>query len=498
MDLNYKEIVKEMMAQMEGGATYKAVSATPSATMGHGPGGLFNSPGLSRPVFSAMVLPRLGIQAMLPIRPANDFNPLHGIMTGVTSSSGSEPTGVCDDPPMSGLMKLCTHSFVFGRLSRQTKVFDLDTFGRITNRGEFTDLQLFGNPFANEANPNVPTMPGASGAANALNNEIAKALFELGVSWARDFAQLLYTGSPANNTAGGGYKEFYGFQTLVNTGYRDAENGQVCPAADSLVMTFNKQTTGNEREFVRDMTYIFRNLNYIAARTGLAPVTWVISMPFSLFYEVTEFWPCAYLSYRCVTSAVPSGSTAQNFIDAASQNQMRDAMRADLYNRVGQYLLIDGQRVPVVIDDANPETVLPGGAGFYADVYFIPMTVLGNIPVTYLEYFNYDSPSGAMEAAQILSPNGSFYTTDNGRFMWHRKPPTNFCVQLLAKMEPRLIFETPYLAGRLTNVQYAPLLHERTPFPNTGASYVGASYYVDGGRSGAAQYGPSYWSPTGR
>ena len=47
------------------------------------------------------------------------------IITGVTATSGSEPTGVCDDPPTAGLSKLCTHSFVFGRQSRQSRVFEL-------------------------------------------------------------------------------------------------------------------------------------------------------------------------------------------------------------------------------------------------------------------------------------------------------------------------------------------------------------------------------------
>src|SRR3972149_2850609 len=98
--------------------------------------------GVSQQLFSAMVLPGLGVQSILPARPSRDANPLYGILTGVTATSGSEPTGVCDDPPTVGLSKLCTHSFVFGRQSRQSRVFELDRMGLLTNRGAFTAFIL--------------------------------------------------------------------------------------------------------------------------------------------------------------------------------------------------------------------------------------------------------------------------------------------------------------------------------------------------------------------
>src|SRR3954466_1719335 len=106
---------------------------------------------------------------------------------------------------------------------------------------------------------------------------------------------------------------------------------------------------------------------------------------------------------------------------------MRDQMRGDIFNRTGQYLLIDGQQVPVILDDAITETEVGSGV-FSSSIYFVPMTVLGNTPVTYLEYLNYDSAGGAMEAARTFAPDGTFYTSDSGRFLWIKKPPTNFCV----------------------------------------------------------------------
>jgi hypothetical protein len=404
-------------------------------------------------------------------------------MTGVTATSGTEPTGVCDDPKTAGTMKLCTHSFVYGRQSRQTRVFDVDRAGQVTNRGEFMDLQLMNSPFNGTASkpPTAPTIPGYD-PSKAAQSEVAKALFELAVSWSRDFAKTIYTGSPTNNTAGGGYKEFYGFEGLVNTGYRDAETGTLCPAADSYLRSFgNALITSNAAGFVKGVTYMFRNLKYLASRAGLDPVQWIISMPYGMFYDVTEIWPIVYLTYRAL--AIQAGST--NFVMAGEAEQMRQDMRGDLQNMSGQFLLIDGQKVPVCIDDANPETE-NGDGSFTASMYFIPMTVLGGTPVTYLEYFDYDSPNGALEMAKIFAPGDTYYTTDNGRFMWHRKPPTNFCVQILAKTEPRLLLLTPYIAARLSNIKYFPLDHERSPFTES-------SYWVNGGNT--SYPAPSLYTP---
>jgi len=482
--IDYQALANALLSEQSQRVRTKAVSSTPSSIYGHGPGGLFSSPGLSRPLFSAMILPVAGLQSMLPVRSTTETNPLFGIITGVTATTGANPVGVCDDPPTSGVSKLCTHSFVFGRFSRQTRVFDIDRAGRVTNRGEFLDLTLMNNPFDRGTSANVPSAPGMNPQQMA-QNEVAKALFEFAVSWSRDFAKTLYTGNPTNNTAGGGYKEFYGLETLVNTGYRDAETGAACAAADAIVRSFGSLNVAtNAAALAKNITNIFRNLKFLANRAGLDPVKWVLTMPFGLFYEITEVWPISYMTYRA--TAIPSGST--NFVNSADVEKLRDEMRGDLYNNEGQFLLIDGQKIPVVIDSAAPE-VATGTGAYLADIYFIPLTVLGGQPVTYMEHFNYDTPGGAVEMARQFAPGDSYYTSDGGRFLWHKKPPTNFCVQVLAKTEPRLMLLTPYISARLANVQYFPVEHERSPFTDN-------YYWVNGGKTAGDAYAPSYYKPT--
>jgi hypothetical protein len=479
-------LAQALQALQLGGSTgYKAVpSSTPTTTYGHGNGGLLSAPGMSRDVINAMLLPHLGLQSLLPSYPSNEQNPLYGIVTGVTATSGSEPTGPCDDPPVAGLMKLCTQSYVFGRQSRMTRVFELDRVGLTTNRGEYSDFNLVGNPV--QDNPNVPTMPGNASPAQALNNEIAKSNFELAVAWARDFGPRLYTGNPTNNTAGGGDKYYRGLDGLINTGYRDAETGSACAAADSIVASFNSaNVASNGAGIVRAFTSIARRLRFNATEMGLMPTQWVIAMRWSAFYELTEIWPCAYLTYRCASvnsAGQPMTATVADY------NSMRDQMRGDWDNRTGQYLLIDGVKWPVVIDDAIPETALSAGA-FNSAVYFVPLTVIGGRRVTYMEYVDYTAPGGAMDMARAYAPEGAYMATDNGRFLWHKKPPTNFCVQALVKAEPRLILRTPQLAARLTNVAYTPLQHERDAF-TTGY------YFVNGGKTDRLGYGPSFFSET--
>lgn len=469
--------------------TEKAVSSTPTGTYGHGPGGLFAHPALERPIFSAMLLPRMGLQNLLPVRGSRFANPLYGIFTGVTATTGTEPTGVCDDPPTVGLSKLCEHSFVYGRMARQSRVFDIDRIGLLNDRGEHADFQFMGNPWQSATDANTPTYPGMSGPlSNVLNNEVGKALFELGVGMSRDFARDLYSGNPTNNTPGGGRAYYYGLDTLINTGYRDAITSVVCPAADSIVRSFgNLDVASNGATFVRQVTNIFRNLRYISSNAGLDPVQWAISMPWAMFYEVTEVWPCAYLTYRCTNLA--SGNTA--FVDSNDAIKLRDDMRGNVYDRTGQYLLIDGVRVPVVLDDAITELGV-GSGSFRSTMYFVPLTVMGGTPTLFMEYLDYSSPNGALGAARALAPDGSFSISDNGRFMWHKKPPTNFCVQLLVKTQPRVILTTPHLAARLTNVQYTPVQHQRDPFTD-------GTYFVNGGQTSYNGYvpnAPSYYSPT--
>lgn len=460
-------------------------SSTPGGSYGHGPGGLFSQPALNQGLYNAVITsPYSGLQFALPVRGTEQTDPLDGIITGVTATSGSEASGVCDDPAVTGLVKLCMHSYALGLFSRQTPVYNIREGTRLTSRGEHRDFQVFGDPFANgSSNPFSPTVPGATSGEMA-NTNTGKVLWAWMVAWARDFARILYTGNPANNSAGGGYKEFLGLQKLINTGYRDAVTGTACPASDSIVRDFfnqNVRTSGSS--IVTAVIETYYTLMDLASRVNLAPVRWVITMPQSMFYEITRIWPCSYLTDGCTISG-----NNTNFVDAGDQIRMRDEMRGDMANRTGQHLKIFGQNVPVIIDDAITENGL--GAGVQsASMYFVPLTVLGGQPVTFLEYIDYSSIGVPQDAAK-WAPEGTFQVTDNGRFLLTRKPPTNLCVQIAAWTEPRLKLLTPYLAARIDRIGYSRLPNLRSGFTSDSA------YFLNGGATNGSGSAPSFYSPT--
>lgn len=461
-------------------------SSTPGTFNAHGAGGLFSSPAVEQPLYSAIVTPWLGLQSLLPVRGTVKTDPLFEVVTGVTATTGSEPNGVCDDPPTAGLLKVCDAWYPLGRNSRQTSVIDVSRGRRLVNRGEHTDFVFLGSPIGMEGNPMIPTLPGTFGGAQI--SETTKRLIEFMVAWSRDFARLIYSGNTTNNTPGGGHREPFGLDIIINTGQRDAITQQLCPARDSIVRSFGNinittATADQRSSLVRLISYIMRNLQYNAATMNLAPATWAISMPFAMFYEISEMWPIAYSTYRA--NQIPTGST--HFVDSGYIEKLRDGMRGDLINRTGQYLLIDGQQIPVVIDDAITETTLANGA-VSAGMYIVPMTILGNVPATFLDYLDYDMAEVVPDAAPV-APSDMLFTSDSGRFLMHKKPLNNWCAQLLALTEWRTVCVVPQLAARITNIAYSPLIHERSGFTDSG-------YHADGGKTTRIETVPSYWSPS--
>src|SRR5512135_524026 len=477
-DIDYKQLAQELVA------TFKAPSGTPGNVQSHGAGGLLSPFGLSREIVNAMMLPGTGLINQLPLEMSNEQSPLFGILTGVTASSGSEASSRCDDPPSAGLLKLCTHSYVWGWFGRTSTEMRLDQFGEVVNRGEFLDHTLIGDPFAGpQVNDTGALVPG--GTADFLRAGYKKAMFEVATALLRDQAQDIYTGSPVNNT-GEGRQYYRGLDVLINTGYADAITGVACAAADSIVESFGSlavETNGGA--LVSRIASIMRRLNIIAAMTGMAPCEWVICMRPALFYQISEVWPCAYMTYRCQSAGTFDASN-NSITNTADLIKMRDEMRGDLYQRTGQYLLIDGVKVRVILDDGIAETNL-AGSSFRSDMYFVPLLARGRA-VTRMQYFSFDGPYAAMQAAQSLGYQSYYATTGGGRYLWHSQPPLNLCIKVVGWTKPRLILETPYLAARLTQLMYTPIAHERDWNPSN------SSFFTDGGRTTYAGYG-SFYTP---
>jgi len=470
--------LQQIQAEKYGVGYKHDASGTPTAGYLHGPGGVLSWPGVDQSVFHTVVGNR-GILGQIPTKSSVFENPTFEVLTGVQADSGSEKSGVCDNAPYGGLKKVCMLTSVFGRYERATREIEINRIGRRNDRADPMDLTLIGSPIHQTGifatGPQSPAAP-----ADLLTREVSNLFWERNISMHRLLSQQLWAGNPANNAAAGGYKEMTGFQVLIATGHIDALTQQACPSIDSDVKNFGYQridVAGGGTAIVTALTAMYHYVKDLAERTGVLPVRWVFAMRPQLFYELTNVWPCSYLTYRCQLAG-----NQQLTIDGAEQIRMRDELRA------GKFLMVDGERIEVVVDDGIPELDgnssggnFPAGC-FASDIYLLPMSVIGGQASTYLEYFDQSNE----QIAGIMGDRLVLGRTEGAFLTWPRQ--TNQCVVWQTKVEPRLVVRTPWLAGRLQNVVYCPAQHEREPFPTD-------PYFVDGGLT--TRPGPSLWAPWG-
>lgn len=431
--------------------SFKDAGTTAGAQL-HGPGGLLGTPGLNRTIVNATIMPR-GLAGRLPVRKSVDTNAIYPILTGLTASTGAEPTAACADWPMVGQFKACHQVLPFGQQGRQSQVLNVKYAGQITNRGEFRDNVLLGQPVSNEV------APGPINWQRALQTEYEKKIAELFAGYHRDYARNVYGANPANTSASAGYQEFIGLDKQINTGKRDAISGIACPAIDSLVIDMNGASINTDGAAVyATIANAVNNLERLAEQLGME-VEFAIAIRFGAWQVLSSVWPCVYATTGCGVNTI---IRTQSLEEAT---RMRDDMRN------GRYLMIEGKRYEVIVDDAIAETV-PGAPGTYeSDIYFVPLRVNGQ-PSLYWEYF--DMNAEAIAAANRMAPGNYFSTLDDGRFLFVRNSPTHTCVNVEIIERPRLVLLTPFLAARFQNLRYTYAIHERDAIP-------GEPYFVNGG-----------------
>lgn len=448
----------------------------------HGYGSLFNTPGVDPGVMSTYIGPR-GIEEFLEsrghVQRSQYLNPLQGILTGQTASSGEEPDGPCDeDVPIPGDLKMCYVTWPFGEFTMKTKPFRVDSAGELINRSEPLDLRLLNNPFGESANvaPGLPTQ-------DLFRNRLAKAVVELTNDFKRRYARVIYTGAPASAsyvTDGVLGSTFNGLDRIVNTGYQSSITGDACDALDSIIVNragANIQSTPGTT--VQTYVETYRQVAKLAEDIGADDVEWAFVMRYQKFLALTQVWPCAYETYRCF-NASPSGSSIVVDVSASEQNAMRQQMRD------GQYLLIDGKRVPVITDSTLIELNI-GSGNFQSDTYLLPIrsATLGG-QLLYMDYFNYRGPFGMQAIIDDLGPQDEYRVSADGRFALFFMGGTAFCKQVMVRTRKRIILRAPFLAAKIEDERYAVYAHEREWQPGT-------SFFQDGGNTSFA--GTSFESP---
>ena len=457
-------------------AAYKASGANPG-TAPTGPNGLFNTPGLD-PAITTTYIPPVGVEGYLEsaghVRTSQYTNPVFGIITGQSASTGSEPTAPCDENvPVAGSLRLCQQVWPFGEMTMKSQVIRMDNQGELINSGSPVGSSLINNPFNTEQASQLSQQTPES----MFRSTVAKLTTELANDFKRRYAGMVWTGNPTNTSgSSGGYIEFSGLNKIINTGYQDAISGTSCNAADSLVLNYgNAIVQNNALTIVRNFVEATRDRRLLAEQIQFGPVVHAWVMRRQLFLALTEVWPCAYYTYRCYAVSPTGNATA--FVDTNTQVAMRDAMRA------GQYLLIDGTQVPVIIDNTMEELNV-GAGNFQSSAYLMPLAAPGQFGDTggmlsYMEYFDYRGPFGMQSSLGTMAPDQIYKVSGDGRFVMMLLSPQSFCRQILMRTRKRFIMRTPFLAARIDNIRYNVYIHERDPQPNT-------SFWYDGGNSSFA------------
>ena len=453
------------------GEKHDASTTTPNAQALHGvyPGnsaqlGTFSGAGVRPGMFSANARVR-SLSRFIPTFRNPVLNELIEIMTGVTAGSGNNSTNACADAPTAGDLKVMRQTYTFGIIHLGTRVYDITQLGTRYNRAdiprEIYNMAMADNPFL----PNVPGIDGISSTAEAFR----AAMFALGVELERNVSPVMFVGTAGteNNTYRGVARQWAGLDNLIKTGYTDSVTGLAAAAADSDVVSFNALITGDDslgRSFVEALTDTLYGREEKARALGLGGIEWAIVMRPDLFRAVTEIWACTYSTYRC---AVPTADGYALNIDAGDVTRLRD----DMMN--GEYLLVNGNRVRVILDDSIARDTL-GNNHYKSDIYIVALSWAGR-PLLYMDYFPMDNASAEEFLTGAGIPDATTTTWNNGLYRVFKRQ-TKACIHYDVFARVRLILDAPFLSARLDDAAYRSFHRQTDATP-------GQSYYVNGGVS---------------
>lgn len=451
---------------------------TPVGPYGHGTDGLFNIPGTNDAVFSVMTLPQSGALGAIPVYNADqeetsmfggEQQALDTILTGVTQGAAEsfdqQPTTDCAIGPVGGFTKLCTMVNPFGRYRFGVREVSMVRAGQRLSRVDPLALRLMNSPIMMEllgVPTNIPSIEAG------FSNELARRMWESGVSARRFMGQRVWIGSPANNN--GEARDIVGLDIHINENNKiDYKAMTTCTAANSDIYNFGHDLVGGSgRDIVAYIEMAEDHTFFKAEMQGLSPFDgWIFMRP-ELWREISAVWPVR--QYQSLLSQIALFSNGRVVINAGEALSDRDRFRQlqvlPINGRVYRIVTDNSMRLYTPTDNA---LILPGQ--YSGDIVFVPATVMDSVPVTFFENYNHDNAQ-SMSIQQLVGGDMTF-TSDGGLFRWF----VNFkngCLQLGWEFSPRLKVKTPQLGWRINNVKFQPLRKFIDPDP-------ASSYFVDGG-----------------
>jgi hypothetical protein len=421
----------------------------------HGPNGLLTSVGVRPDMYSAV--PRVGrMAATIPMYPSRNQNEIIEILTGVTAQGGTNPENTCSTAPYAGNFKVCQQVYPFGTFFKATQQVNIAEAGLYIDRADL-DRRILNPP--DMSAPFVPDVVRSD--PTAINTHVGKALMEFGVGAQIDFANVDFRGSATNTGVAahiGFIREYNGLESLIKTGHVDAITSVACPAVDSNVDNYNAALG---TALVELLVNNYRENLTRAEQVGFPNASWAIIVHPWMKYDLVDVWSCNYNTARCVP-------TAENgrILNTESVTALRDEMLR------GSYLLIDGERVPLMTDWGISYSISDATGVVTSDI-LIPALTDGTRALLYREYFPYTSPDmtafQGVNMDEVRVMNGGFY------LMGYSKV-NPFCYTYTFTAKTRLILDAPFLSGRIDNVQWTPTVKGNNPDP-------AGSYHLNGGQT---------------
>lgn len=408
---------------------YNTVSGQPAV------GGIFTQPGVRPEVFSTIVQP-LDFLSYLNLQPSLYQNEIISILTGqLDVESGSNPSSACGTPITPGMLKKCSQVYKFGQAFLGSPKINLTQAGMLLNRA--ATPKVIQNFAANDPIiPDILQRPDVN-----LMSPYAQAMYQAGTMLRRAISQVAITGNPATANASvepGFISEFNGLDTLIKTGYADAETSTACPAADSDVRTWNAMVdaTVSSQQIAEVLNDLYYGRQLLAQELGMNGVQWAWIMHPLLLRELSFVYASQFYAYRSAGSAA-----APVWQNQESYRQFQLAMQS------GKFLPMGADQVPV-IEHLTPLTTIDGNV-VESDIYLVPMTWNGQ-PLVNFEYFPADNQYA--NEIRAASPPDTFLTLNNGMYNLTIEK-TVFCIQAVLEGKFRMWLDTPFLAGRLDNVR---------------------------------------------
>lgn len=460
MNFTTEQLTEMVVALKELGIVTKhdPASVVSTWTAPHGPGGIFSQGAVRPDMYSTVPRPTNTFSGRIPLIQSRMDNEIYEILTGVTATQGTRAVDICSEGPTPGRLKVCRQVIPFGQVKVDTEVNRLSDFGR---RIDYQDLNRNVLNFQPSQSPFVPQVP-----TTDLNDRLGKQFAELGVGIELgielvDFVGVAGLGSndPYLNQF---ITQYAGLESLVKTGHTDSVSGVACTAADSIVIAHNAPIGSNGvngASFISNMVDMYFAAKDTARIVGMADAEWAWVMHPKAWRAVAEVWACAYWTDRC-----SGGQYNETMRDPMEITRLRDEMYR------GMYLLVDGEAVPVLLSTGIPATGVSNNV-YNTDIYLIPMNWRGR-PLIYRQYF----PLNNGEAMTFLGMENDARVINNGLYAVGKRSTNGLCTKFEFYSKHRLILDTPFLAGRLNDVQVTFRAQSRDV-------RVGESLYKDGGQS---------------